>query len=133
MKWNKKIRCIVDFMFLGFLLAGCVKEKVVVTEPFHAEEICHLSQIEAQDGMNVGEVLAQAKWKEKIYMILDLSQEEERKWAFYQVQEDEVTQQFVLDAEEDDEICAFSVDSAGKYNIIKTVRYGRESYQIESD
>ena len=60
MKWSKKASCIyiANILLTGVLLVGCGKEKVVETELFHEEEICSFSQLQAELGMDNGDVLA---------------------------------------------------------------------------
>lgn len=108
---------------LGLMLAGCGKEEAE-PEPFHIEEICSLSQLQEESGINQGEVLAWAGRNGDICIVLASYEKEDAEWLFYQVQEEGVTQTFSMEVKADDEVKAFDVDSKGNYYLLEN-EYGR--------
>lgn len=122
---KSKMRCckyIAEILMLGFMLAGCGKEEAEL-EPFHIEEICSLSQLQEESGINQGEVLAWAGRNDDVCIVLASYEEEGVEWLFYQVEEEGVSQTFSMEANEDDEVKAFDVDSKGNYYLLEN-EYG---------
>ena len=130
---KRKMRCckyIAVVLMMGIMLAGCGKEEVVETDSFHIEEICSLSRLQEESGINQGEVLVWTGRNDSVCIVLASYEAEDIEWLFYQVQEEGVSQTFSMEVNEDDEIKAFDVDSKGNYYLLEN-EYG-EAERITS-
>lgn len=130
---KRKMRCckyIAVVFMIGLMLAGCGKKEVSGTEPFHIEEICSLSQLQEESGIDQGEVLTWAGRNDSVCIVLASYEAEDMEWLFYQVQEEGVSQTFSMEVSEDDEIKAFDIDSKGNYYLLEN-EYG-EAERITS-
>lgn len=123
---KRKMRCckyIAVVFMIGLMLAGCGKKEVSGTESFHIEEICSVSQLQEESGIDQGEVLTWAGRNDNACIVLASYEEEDTEWLFYQVQEEGVSQTFSMEVSEDDEIKAFDIDSKGNYYLLEN-EYG---------
>ncbi|MDE6762051.1 MAG: extracellular solute-binding protein [Lachnospiraceae bacterium] len=123
---KRKMRCckyIAVVFMIGLMLAGCGKKEVSGTEPFHIEEICSVSQLQEESGIDQGAVLTWAGRNDNACIVLASYEEEDTEWLFYQVQEEGVSQTFSMEVNEDDEIKAFDIDSKGNYYLLEN-EYG---------
>ncbi len=130
---KRKMRCckyIAVVFMIGLMLAGCGKKEISETEPFHIEEICSVSQLQEENGINQGAVLTWAGRNDNACIVLASYEEEDTEWLFYQVQEEGVSQTFSMEVSEDDEIKAFDIDSKGNYYLLEN-EYG-EAERITS-
>ncbi len=123
---KRKMRCckyIAVVFMIGLMLVGCGKKEVSGTESFHIEEICSVSQLQEESGIDQGEVLTWAGRNDNACIVLASYEEEDTEWLFYQVQEEGVSQTFSMEVSEDDEIKAFDIDSKGNYYLLEN-EYG---------